>query len=87
MALITHPSINIASSMMNGARLLSICDGLLQIIHVILSSTLNNMAKLRQDYNLGIHKSKKNRQHNGQKKKYKRINNDLQNIHIKLNIE
>ena len=29
----------------------------------------------------------KNRQHNGQKKKYKRINNDLQNIHIKLKIE
>jgi len=28
--------------------------------------------------------SKKNRQHNG-KKKYKRTNNDLQNIHIKLN--
>jgi hypothetical protein len=28
--------------------------------------------------------SKKNRQHNGQKKKYKRKNNDLQNIHIKL---
>jgi hypothetical protein len=26
--------------------------------------------------------SKKNRQHNGQKKKYKRTNNDLQNIHI-----
>ena len=31
--------------------------------------------------------SKKNRQHNGQKKKYKRINNDLQNILIKLKIE
>ena len=31
--------------------------------------------------------SKKNRQHNGQKKKYKRINNDLQNIHIKLKIQ
>jgi hypothetical protein len=30
--------------------------------------------------------SKKNRQHNG-KKKYKRINNDLQNMHIKLKIE
>ena len=30
---------------------------------------------------------KKNRQHNGQKKKHKRTNNDLQNIHIKLNIE
>jgi hypothetical protein len=31
--------------------------------------------------------SKKNRQHNGQKKKYKRKNNDQQNIHIKLKIE
>jgi hypothetical protein len=31
--------------------------------------------------------SKKNRQHNGQKKKYKRTNNDLQNMHIKLKIE
>jgi molecular chaperone GrpE (heat shock protein) len=31
--------------------------------------------------------SKKKRQHNDQKKKYKRTNNDLQNIHIKLKIE
>ena len=31
--------------------------------------------------------SKKNRQHNGQNKKYKRTNNDQQNIHIKLRIE
>ena len=31
--------------------------------------------------------SKKNRQHNDQKKKYKRTNNDLQNIHIELKIE
>ena len=30
---------------------------------------------------------KKNRQHNGQKKKDKRTNNDQQNIHIKLKIE
>jgi hypothetical protein len=30
---------------------------------------------------------KKNRKHNGQKKKYKRTNNDLQNIHIKLKID
>jgi len=29
----------------------------------------------------------KNRQHNGQKKTYKRTNNDLQNIHIKLKIK
>ena len=33
-----------------------------------------------------IHKSK-DRQHNGQRKKYKRTNNDLQSIHIKLEIE
>ena len=31
--------------------------------------------------------SKKNRQHNGQKKKYKRTNNNLQNMHIKQKIE
>jgi hypothetical protein len=31
--------------------------------------------------------SKKNRQHNGPKKKYKRTNNDQENIDIKLKIE
>jgi hypothetical protein len=31
--------------------------------------------------------SKKNRQQYGQKKKSKRTNNDIQNIHIKLKIE
>jgi len=34
-----------------------------------------------------IRKSKKDRQHNGQKKKDKRTKNDLQNVHIKLKIE
>ena len=34
-----------------------------------------------------ICKSKKNRQHNGQKKKYKKTNNELQNIYIKQKIE
>ena len=34
-----------------------------------------------------ILKSMKNRKHYGQKKKYKRTNNDLQKIHIKLKIE
>jgi hypothetical protein len=29
----------------------------------------------------------KNKQHNDQRKKYKRTNNDLQNIHIKLKTE
>ena len=31
--------------------------------------------------------SKKNKQHNGQKKKYKKTNNDQQNMHINLKIE
>ena len=31
--------------------------------------------------------SKKNKQHNGQKKNYKRTNTDLQSINIKLKIE
>ena len=31
--------------------------------------------------------SKKNRQHNIQKKKYKRANSDLQSIHIRLKIK
>jgi hypothetical protein len=34
-----------------------------------------------------IRKSKRNRRYNVQKKKYKRTNNDLQNIHKKLKIE
>ena len=34
-----------------------------------------------------IRKSKKDTQHNGQKKKNKGTNNDLQNIDIKLKIE
>jgi hypothetical protein len=34
-----------------------------------------------------IRNSKTDRQNNGQKKKDKRTNNDLQNIHIKLKIE
>ena len=36
---------------------------------------------------ISIGKSQKNRQHNCQKKKDKRTNNDLQDIHIKLKIE
>jgi hypothetical protein len=34
-----------------------------------------------------ISKSKNNRQHNGQKKKYKRTKNDLQHIDVKLKIK
>ena len=42
------------------------------------------------DENKGVIKicmSKRKRQHNGLQKKCKRTNNDLQNIHIKQNIE
>jgi len=34
-----------------------------------------------------IRTSKKNRQHNGHEKKYKRTNNDLQNTHTKPKLE
>ena len=34
-----------------------------------------------------IRKPKKNKKQNSQKKKYKRTNNDLQNMHIELKIE
>ena len=44
-------------------------------------------SKNKHNIALQIEISKKNRQHNGQKKKYKKTKNDLQNIHIKLKIE
>ena len=40
------------------------------------------MATRYQREVIRIRKSKKNRQYNGKKKKYKKTNNDLQNIHI-----
>ena len=39
------------------------------------------------NYRKKSYQLKKDRQHNGKKKKDKRTNNDLQNIHIKLKIE
>jgi hypothetical protein len=55
-------------------------------------SHMNNYSLVKYEFKdtkgvMRIRKSKKNRQHNGQKKKYKRTNNDQQNIHIKLTIE
>ena len=52
----------------------------------------NTIVKLKRVWRyqrevIRIRKSKKNRHHNGRKKKYKRTNNDLQNMHIKLQIE
>ena len=43
--------------------------------------------KIPKGGNHNSHIEEKNRKHNGQKKKYKGTNNDLQNIHIKLKIE
>ena len=50
------------------------------------------MEKNREEFKdtkgvIRIRKLKKDRQHNDQKKKDKRTNNDLENIHIKLKIE
>ena len=58
-------------------------------LFVNVSSLLSCYQEEFEDTNMVIRicKSKKNRQHNGQKKKYKRTNNGLQNIHIKLKIE
>jgi hypothetical protein len=53
------------------------------------SNIINHMQEDFEDTNgvVRIRISKKNRQHNGQKKKYKRTNIDLQNVHIQLKIE
>jgi len=45
------------------------------------------ISRLRPKGVIRICISKMNKQYNGQKKKYKRTNNNLQNIHIKLKIE
>jgi len=54
--------------------------------------SLSNYSVVQKEFEdtkevIRIRKSKKDRQHNGQKKKDKRTNNDLQNMHIKLKIE
>ena len=55
---------------------------ILNIMHNILKEEFEDTKGVMR-----IRVSKKNRQHNGQKNKYKRTNDDLQNIHIKLKIE
>jgi hypothetical protein len=47
----------------------------------LLLNTLNTKEFKDTKWGIRIIKSKKNRQHNGQKKKDKRTNNELQNIH------
>ena len=51
---------------------------------------IDTSTKCRRDKKGGVVRiriSKKNKQHNDHKKKYKRTNNDLQNIHIQIKIE
>ena len=57
--------------------------------HFELVSAMNMYEEELEDpkVSIRISKLKKNRNRNAQKKKYKRTNNDLQNIHIKLKIE
>ena len=62
------------------------CNILLSIKACLLYQTLKEEFEGTKGV-IRIRISKKNRQHNGQKKKDKRTNNDLQNIHIKLKIE
>ena len=50
-------------------------------------SSVRLLRVLRETKGVIIIRKSKNRQHNGQKKMYKRTNNDIQNIHIKLKIE
>jgi len=54
--------------------------------------SLSNYSVVQKEFEdtkevIRIRKLKKDRQHNGQKKKDKRTNNDLQNMHITLKIE
>ena len=56
--------------------------GLTKMIYMLMKEAFEDTKGV-----IRIHIPKKNRQHNGQKKKYKRANNDLQNIQIKLEIE
>ena len=53
---------------------------------VVLRSKMFTQLEVFEDSKgvIRIRKSKKDRSHNGQKKKYKRTKNDLQNIQIKL---
>jgi hypothetical protein len=57
------------------------------------SFSLKFLVKIKSQYHIYLYDALPdetpvmNRQHNAQKKKYKRTNNDQQNIHIKLKIE
>jgi hypothetical protein len=61
-------------------------------IHVLVEA-LQKMGPVEEEFEdtkgevIRICISKKDRQHNGKKEKYKRTNNDLQNIQIKQKIE
>jgi len=75
--------LNIKTSPSTLRDTLNICDkGWFPNIFVILQEEFEDTKGV-----IRIHIPKKNRQHNGQKKKYKRTSNDLQNIYIKLKIK
>jgi len=49
----------------------------------VLNHIFKKSLKIPKGQSIRIRILKKNRQHNGKKKKYKRRNNDLQNIHTR----
>ena len=60
--------------------------------HMVVGFTTTVFVPVEEEFEdtkgaIRIRTSKKNRQHNDQKKEYKRTNNSLQNIHIKLKID
>ena len=60
------------------------CIGFTNMLEILLLDMLEEMEDTKGGIKIRI---SKNRQHNGQKKKYKRTNNDLQNTHIKPKID
>jgi hypothetical protein len=54
------------------------------IQHYVIKFVIKKFEDTKEAIRIRI--SKKNRQHNGQKKKNKRTNNDQQNMHIKLRL-
>jgi hypothetical protein len=62
------------------------CEGMLLGILIKTMKIVKRNLKIPKGI-IRIRKSKKDKQYNGQKKKDKMTNTDLQNIHIKLKIE
>ena len=61
------------------------CHDITEILFIVVSNTIKSL-KIQKG-NQNSHIEEEQTKQNGQKKRYKRTTNDLQNIHIKLKIE